>query len=76
MYSLKKKGYMAFASIACLLFFVVILGLRQHQLTKQYNKIISQSEESIFQFSTIREQITAALIERDWEKVAAASPEI
>jgi hypothetical protein len=76
MYSLKKKGYMAFASIACLLFFVVILGLRQHQLTKQYNKIISQSEESIFQFSTIREQITAALIERDWEKVAVASRDL
>jgi len=76
MYSLKKTGYMAFASVACLLLFVVILGLRQYQLTEQYNKIISQSEESIFQFSTIREQITAALIERDWEKVFAASRDL
>ncbi|MBW6521580.1 MAG: hypothetical protein K0A99_11335 [Desulfoarculaceae bacterium] len=76
MYSLKKTGYLAFASVACLLVFVVFLGLRQYQLTEQYSKIITQSEESIFQFSTIREQITASLIEKDWEKVAAASRDL
>jgi hypothetical protein len=76
MHSLKKTGYLAFASVACLLVFVVFLGLRQYQLTEQYNKIITQSEESIFQFSTIREQITASLIEKDWEKVVAASRDL
>jgi len=76
MYSLKKTGYLAFTSVAVLLLFVVILGLRQYQLTEQYNKIIIQSEESIFQFATIREQITEALIEKDWEKVVAASRDL
>lgn len=76
MYSLKKAGYLAFSSVACLLAFVLILGFRQYQLTGQYNKIITQSEESIFQFATIREQITASLIEKDWDKVVSASREL
>lgn len=76
MYSLKKTGYLAFTSVAFLLAFVVLLGFRQYQLTGQYNKIITQSEESIFQFSTIREQITASLIEKDWDKVVAASRDL
>jgi len=73
MVSLRKTGYKAFIAVAGLLILVVILGVRQYQLTGQYNTIISQSEESIFQFSTIREQITASLIEQDWEKVVTAS---
>ncbi|MDO8947677.1 MAG: hypothetical protein Q7U88_11030 [Desulfocapsaceae bacterium] len=76
MYSLKKSGYLAFISVACLLAFVVLLGFRQYQLTGQYNKIITQSEESIFQFATLREQITASLIENDWDKVVAASRDL
>lgn len=76
MYSLRKTGYLAFTSVTVLLLFVVILGLRQYQLTEQYNKIISQSEESIFQFATIREQITESLIEKDWAKVVAASRDL
>ncbi len=76
MYSLKKIGYLAFASVACLLAFVVLLGIRQYQLTGQYNKIITQSEESIFQFAAIREQITSSLIEKDWDKVVAASRDL
>jgi len=73
MYSLKKTGYLAFVAVACLLVFVVFLGFRQYQLTGQYSAIISQSEASIFQFSTLREQITASLIEQNWDKVVAAS---
>ncbi len=76
MYSLKKTGYLAFASVACLLVFVVLLSIRQYQLTEQYNKIIIQSEASIFQFAAIREQITASLIEKNWDKVVAASRDL
>ncbi|MBU0664785.1 MAG: hypothetical protein KJ990_09620 [Proteobacteria bacterium] len=76
MYSLKKTGYLAFISVACLLAFVLLLGFRQYQLTGQYNKIITQSEESIFQFTTLREQITASLIENDWDKVVASSRDL
>lgn len=76
MYSLKKTGYLAFSSVACLLILVMLLGIRQYQLTGQYNKIITQSEESIFQFAAIREQITASLIEKNWDKVVAASRDL
>jgi hypothetical protein len=76
MYSLKKTGYLSFASVACLLVFVVLLGIRQYQLTGQYSKIITQSEEFIFQFAAIREQITTSLIEKDWNKVVAASNDL
>lgn len=73
MYSLKKLSLFAFIGVTILLVFVVVLGVRQYQLTAGYNNIIKQSEETIFQFSTIREQITTSLIERDWEKIVIAA---
>jgi hypothetical protein len=76
MYSLKKTGYIAFSLVAFLLAFVVFLGVRQYQLSGQYTTIITQSEESIFQFATIREQITTSLIEKDWDKVVAAARDL
>ncbi len=76
MRSLKKTGYLAFMGVALLLAFVIVLSVRQYQLNKRYNSIITQSEEMIFQFSTIREQITTSLIERDWEKVVNAADQL
>ncbi len=62
--------------VAALLIFVVILYVRQYQLTARYSTIISQSEEVIFQFSTIREQITTSLIEKDWEKIVSVADQL
>lgn len=76
MRSLKKTSYIIFMGVAALLCFVIILGLRQYQLSERYNSIITQSEKMIFQFSTIREQITTSLIERDWEKVTDAADQL
>jgi hypothetical protein len=76
MSSLRKTGYLAFALLAGLLIFVILLGFRQYQITAQYNRIISQSEESIFQFSTIRERITSGLIEQNWDTVIAATKDL
>jgi hypothetical protein len=73
MHSLKKTGYLAFVAVATLLIVVLLLGIRQYLLTGQYTAIIRQSEESIFQFSTIRERITESLITHDWDKAAAAA---
>ena len=67
---------MAFAGVTILLIFVIILGVRQYQLSKDYTTIITQSEEMIFQFATIREQITASLIEQDWTKIASAADQL
>jgi len=76
MRSLKKTSYLAFMGVAVLLCFVIILGIRQYQLTERYNSIITQSEKMIFQFSTIREQITTSLIEKDWNTIATAADQL
>lgn len=67
---------MAFAGVIVLLIFVIILGIRQYQLTASYTAIITQSEEMIFQFATIREQITASLIEKDWDKIVRGADQL
>lgn len=69
-------SYLGFLGVSALLVFVVILGVRQYQLTERYNKIITQSEQMIFQFSTIREQITTSLIEKNWEKIVTAADQL
>ena len=76
MQSLKKTGYMAFSGVIVLLIFVILLGIHQNQLTESYNAIITQSEEMIFQFATIREQITTSLIEKDWDKIVSGADQL
>ncbi len=76
MHSLKKISYLAFVGMAVLLFFVIFLSIRQMQMTERYNTIIRQSEEVLFQFATIREEITTALIENDWTKSSTAAKQL
>lgn len=76
MVSLKRMGYISFTSVAGLLTLVIFMGVRQYQLTERYNSIITQSEAMIFQFSTLREQVTTALIGHDWKQVALASDQL
>jgi signal transduction histidine kinase len=76
MRSLKHTSYFAFIGVAVLLCFVIILGIRQYQLTERYNSIITQSEKMIFQFSTIREQITISLIKQDWYTISTAADQL
>ncbi len=76
MQSLKKASYVAFIGVAALLALVVILCIRQYQLTANYNATIIQSEEILFQFTTVREQITASLIERNWEKIVNVADQL
>lgn len=76
MQSLKKISYLAFIGVAALLVFVVVLCIRQYQLTARYNMTIRQSEEVIFQFATIREQITASLIEKNWRRIDSVADQL
>ncbi len=76
MRSLKKISYLAFICVVALLVFVIILSFRQFQLTERHNKIISQSETALFEFATIREQITTALIEKNWQEVAHSADQL
>ena len=71
--SLKHLGALSFTTVAALLIFVIFLGIRQYQLTERYASIITQSEEMIFEFSTVREQITTALISQQWQDVRMAA---
>ncbi len=71
--SLKLLGALSFSIISALLIFVIFLSVRQYQLTGRYNGIITQSEEMIFEFSTVREQITTALIGQKWNQVSLSA---
>jgi len=73
MQSLERISYLAFIGVAALLVFIVVLCVRQYQLTARYNTTISQSEEIIFEFATIREQITTSLIEKNWQKIGSTA---
>ncbi len=76
MYSLQKLLWFSFLIIGGLLLVIIILGGRQMQLNRQFNEIISQSEQAIFHFSTIRESISAPLIENKWDRLVQVIPEI
>jgi len=74
--SLKILGALSFTIISTLLIFVIFLSFRQYQLTGRYNSIITQSEEMIFEFSTVREQISTALIGRQWNQVSLSAADL
>lgn len=76
MYSLQKLLWFSFLAVGGLLFLLIVLGLRQVQMNRQFNEIISQSEQAIFHFSTIRESVTAPLIENKWARLEQVIPEI
>ena len=74
--SLKQLGTLSFSSVAVLLIFVIFFGIRQYQLAERYNSIITQSEEMLFEFSTVREHISTALIGQQWQQISAATVEL
>ncbi len=76
MRKMRYPAYLAFIGVTLPLVFVIILSIRQYQLGTQYKTIITQSEEIIFHFSTVREQITTSLIERDYQKTANAADQL
>ncbi len=75
-FSLKWLGVISFTCISALLIFVIILGARQIQLSDRYNAIITQSEKMIFQFLTIKEEITMALIGNKWQQIGHTAMEL
>lgn len=76
MYSLQKLLWFSFLIIGALLLVIIALGGRQMQLNRQFNEIIGQSEQAIFHFATIRESISAPLIENKWDRLEQVIPEI
>ncbi len=67
MYSLKRLVWLAFLIVGVMLGGIVVLGAYQWKLTSQYTDIIDLNERALFHFMTIRETITEALIEGQFE---------
>ncbi len=76
MYSLQKLLWFSFLIVGALLLLIIGLGTRQMQLNRQFSRVIDQSEQAIFHFSTLRESVTALLIENRWDRLEQVIPEI
>lgn len=76
MYSLQKLLRFSFLAVGGMLLVIIVLGGRQFQLNRQFNEIIGQSEQAIFHFASIREGITAPLIENRWAGLEQVIPEL
>jgi hypothetical protein len=66
MNSLKRLVWLAFIVVSSLLVAISLLGVQQHRLAKDYNRVISQNERALFHYMTIRETITENLITGNW----------
>ncbi|WP_456387908.1 hypothetical protein [Desulfolithobacter sp.] len=67
--STRKILYSALCGITVLLSVVIIMALLQYRLTAQYNEIIDQGEKVVFRFSSLREYLTRAILERKWSQL-------
>ncbi len=73
---LRKVTFGATIFMVLLLTALLTLGFRQYQLLSRHDQIIQQSEKLLFQFATIREQITTTLIEQRYRQLPAIVPEV
>ncbi|MDH3360384.1 MAG: hypothetical protein OEL55_05880, partial [Desulfobulbaceae bacterium] len=73
---LRKVTFTAAIIMVLLLGTLLSLGFRQYQLLGHHEQIISQSEKLLFQFATIREQITTTLLEQRYRQLPSIVPEV
>lgn len=69
MISVRKLLFSVFCGILALLIFVGILGLMQFRLTDDYNRVIEQGGKILFRFNMVREHITQAMLEKNWQNL-------
>ncbi len=74
--STKSIIYTSFIIVGVSLSVVIFLGIRQVQLNRGYSEISALSEKTLFAFSTVREQVTEALISRNNQLLKGVIPEI
>lgn len=74
--SVKSLLYISFLIIGMSLFLVSVLGGRQYRLNTQYTEISNLSERTLFGFSTIRDQVTEALISGNYDELKAIIPDL
>jgi len=74
--STKSIIYLSFLIVGISLSLVIILGIRQYQLNREYSEISILSEKTLFTFATLREQVTESLISRDYTLLKGVIPEV
>lgn len=74
--STKSIIYTSFIVVGISLSVLIGLGIRQVQLNREYSDISGLSEKTLFAFSTVREQVTEALISRNEQLLKGVIPEI
>lgn len=74
--SVKSLVYLSFLIVGLSLFLVIVLGVRQNRVNAQYTEISSLSERTLFGFSTIREQVSEALISDNYGELKAIIPDL
>lgn len=73
---LRKVTFSAAILMVLLLGTLLTFGFRQYQLLSRHEQIVDQSEKVLFQFATIREQITSTLLEQRYRQLPAIVPEV
>ena len=74
--SIRNILYLSFIFVGIALFFIIILGVRQYQLTSRYSETTALSERALFSFSTIREQAAEYLIAGEYAQLKSLIPEL
>jgi signal transduction histidine kinase len=75
MFSLRKTLYTTILLMAVILSMVFLVGARQYLLAGRYKAVIDQSEKLVFRFATVKEQITASLLENRYDQMGAITLE-
>lgn len=74
--SIKKLLYSSFVVVGIALLLLTLLSVKQRQLTNSYFEVSRLSEQTIFKFTTIREEVATALIVDQQSRIARIIPEI
>ena len=74
--SVKSLLYISFVIVGVSLFLVIVMGVRHYRLNNQYTEISNLSERILFGFSTIRDQVTEAMVSGDYGELKTVIPDI
>lgn len=74
--SVKSLLYISFLIVGVSLFLVIVMGVRHNRLNNQYTEISDLSERILFGFSTIRDQVTEAMVSGAYGELKTVIPDI
>jgi hypothetical protein len=75
MRSLRRLSTVTLSGTVLLLAALVLTGIRQNNLARDYSTIVQESETTIFLYTTIQDQATQGLLSRDQSQLQGAAKE-